>query len=111
MGSDIIINSINKGKEGERELSAKLREYGYEKCRRGQQFNGLEGDDIVGLDGIHIECKRTESLQLHKAMAQSIKDSSPKDLSVVMHRKNRDVWLVTMSLKDWIKLYDAWISD
>ena len=47
-----------KGKRGERELAMKLREYGYD-CRRGQQYCGANGDaDVLGLPGIHIECKR-----------------------------------------------------
>lgn len=40
------INSKAKGAKGERELANKLKEYGY-KCRRGQQYNGLEGEDVV----------------------------------------------------------------
>ena len=52
------INSRNKGARGERELSSKLNEYGYD-CRRGQQYCGANGDaDVIGLNGIHIECKR-----------------------------------------------------
>ena len=53
------MNSNRKGKEGERELANLLKDrYGYD-CRRGQQFCGSNGDaDVVGLPGIHIECKR-----------------------------------------------------
>ena len=64
------INSRAKGAKGERELANKLKEYGYN-CRRGQQFNGLEGEDVVGLDYIHIECKRVERLDLYAAIYQS----------------------------------------
>ena len=57
-----MTNSRQKGARGERELAAVLREHGFE-CRRGQQFCGANGDaDVVGLPGIHIECKRVESL-------------------------------------------------
>lgn len=35
------MNSRNKGDAGERELAAKLREYGC-KCRRGQQYSGTD---------------------------------------------------------------------
>ena len=48
------MNSKQKGARGERELSSKLKEYGYE-TRRGQQYCGANGDaDVVGLPGIHI---------------------------------------------------------
>ena len=56
------MNSNNKGKNGERELATILREYGYD-SRRGQQYCGSNGDaDVVGLPGVHIECKRVERL-------------------------------------------------
>jgi len=104
------MNSRQKGAAGERELAKKLREYGYE-CRRGQQFSGLEGEDVVGLDGIHIECKRVERLQLTDAMLQSRRDAKEGNLPVVMHRKNNEDWMCTMLLDDWMKLYQCSSGD
>lgn len=102
------MNSRNKGARGERELARKLREYGYG-CRRGQQYCGANGDaDVVGLDGIHIECKRVEKLNLYDAMAQAEADARGGELPVVMHRKNNCEWLVTMPLDQWIELYREW---
>lgn len=99
------INSREKGKTGERELANKLKEYGYE-CRRGQQFSGANGDaDVVGLDGIHIECKRTERLSLYDALAQAKHDAREGEMPVVMHRKNHCEWVVIQPLSDWIELY------
>jgi len=98
------INSRAKGARGERELANKLKEYGYD-CRRGQQYSGLEGDDVVGLEGIHIECKRVERLQLTDAMLQSRRDAKLDEVPVVMHRKNNEDWKVTMYLEDWIEMY------
>lgn len=94
---------------GERELASKLKEYGY-KTRRGQQYNGLEGEDIVGLDYIHIECKRVQKLNLENAMVQAKKDAEKGQFPAVFHRKNRQKWLVTMELDDWIKLYNEYYS-
>ena len=102
------MNSRAKGAGGERELAKKLREYGYD-CRRGQQFSGANGDaDVVGLPGIHIECKRVERLNLEDAMAQSIRDAREGEIPVVMHRKTRSPWLVTMTLEDWVEIYREW---
>lgn len=99
------MNSRKKGAAGERELSKKLREYGFD-CRRGQQYSGLNGDaDVVGLSGVHIECKRVERLNLEDAMAQSIRDKRDGEIPVVMHRKNNCSWLVTMELEAFIELY------
>lgn len=99
------MRSIDKGKRGERELAKVLQSYGYD-CRRGQQFCGANGDaDVIGLDGVHIECKRVERLNIDQAMEQSLNDARSDERAVVMHRKNGRPWLVTMLLDDWVELY------
>ena len=101
----MAINSRSKGRRGEQELAKKLREYGYD-CRRGQQYSGASGDpDVIGLDGIHIECKRVERLNLEDAMAQSKHDARQGEIPTVMHRKNNCEWLVTMRLDDFMRMY------
>ena len=100
-----MTNSRQKGARGERELAAVLREHGYD-CRRGQQYCGANGDaDVVGLPGIHIECKRVESLNIHKAIEQAKRDARENELPAVFHRKNGKPWLVTMTLEDWMKIF------
>lgn len=101
------MNSNQKGKVGEREFAKLCRMQGYE-ARRGQQFNGLEGDDVVGLPGIHIEVKRVEKLNIYDAIIQSNRDSKNKEIPIVAHRKNNHGWLITMDVEDWFKLYTAW---
>ena len=102
------MNSNQKGKRGERELANKLKEYGYD-CRRSQQYCGVNGDaDVIGLKGIHIECKRVEKLNVLKAMKQAEEDRKGNDFPTVFHRKDNEKWLVTMRLDDWIKLYQEW---
>lgn len=103
------INSRQKGAKGERELAKILKEYGYD-CRRGQQYNGLEGEDIVGLDYIHIECKRVERLNLEEAVEQAKRDTKEGQFPAVFHRKNNKKWLVTMELENWINLYNEYYS-
>lgn len=99
------MNSRQKGKRGELELARQLREYGYD-CRRGQQYCGANGNaDVVGLPGIHIECKRVEKLNLIDAMKQALNDSKSGTLAAVFHKKNRSEWLVTMTLEQWIEMY------
>lgn len=102
------MNSKRKGKNGELELCRALRGHGYE-CKRSVQYSGANGDaDVVGLPGIHIECKRVERLNLEDAMAQSRRDAREGEIPVVMHRKTRSPWLVTTTLEDWIKFYREW---
>ena len=33
------------------------------------------------------------------------------EMPVVMHRKNRKEWLVTMPLDDWMKLYEKMVEE
>ena len=107
-----MVNSRRKGADGERELAALLREHGYE-ARRGQQYSGANGDaDVVGLPGIHIECKRVERLNLYDAIAQAKADKLDGELPTVFHRKNDCKWLVTMEFDDWLSMYnDTTIPD
>lgn len=99
------MNSKQKGARGERELAKVLRAHGFE-TRRGQQYCGANGDaDVVGLPNIHIECKRVERLNLYDAIAQAKSDAKQDEIPVVMHRKDKCDWLVTMSLDDFMKIY------
>lgn len=103
------MNSRQKGARGERELANVLKGYGYKESRRGQQYCGSNGDaDVVGLTGIHIECKRVEKLNLEKAMEQAEHDRREGEKPVVFHRKDRKPWLVTMKLEDWMELFQAY---
>lgn len=99
------MNSKSKGAKGERELARVLRQYGYD-CRRGQQYSGANGDaDVVGLPGVHIECKRVERLNIHDAMDQAKRDSRDGEIPAVFHRKNNCEWLVTLQIDEFMKLY------
>ena len=55
--------SQRKGAGGERELAEILRTYGYS-AKRGGSLSFGEVPDLVGLPGIHIECKRVERLNV-----------------------------------------------
>ena len=103
-----MVNSRAKGARGERELANKLKEHRFE-ARRGQQFCGSNGDpDVVctELSEYHIECKVVQSLNIDKAMAQSLNDCKDKT-PICVHRKNHKPWLVTMFLEDWLALVKA----
>lgn len=97
------MNSREKGAAAERELANILKEHGYT-ARRGQQYSGANGDaDVVGIPGVHIECKRVERLNIHDAMNQAVRDARDGEIPVVIHRKNRTEWLATLRLEDWLK--------
>jgi len=99
-------SSRNKGANGERELARILSEtFGLSDVKRGLVF--CHESDLIGIKGIHVECKRVEKLNIDKAMEQAIAESEKRKDGVptVFHRRNRKPWLVTMKLEDWIELY------
>ena len=99
------MNSCQKGKRGERAWRDVLIDHGY-RARRGQQFAGSpDSPDVVcpDLPGFHFEVKTVERLNVNAAMAQAVSDAGA-ETPVVVHKRNRGDWLVTMRAEDWFKL-------
>ncbi|MDR1384651.1 MAG: hypothetical protein LBJ67_12535 [Planctomycetaceae bacterium] len=94
--------SRNKGKNGEWELAHELSRVLGITARRGVQFQGiLDSPDVVtDIPNVHIECKRTERLQIYDAMQQAIEDAGISKIPVGLHRRNRKDWLVIVRLND-----------
>lgn len=102
-----MVNSRAKGKRAELEVANILREHGFENARRGVQYSGINGDaDVVGVDGLHIEVKAVEHLDLVGACDQSKRDAKEGETWVVIHKKNRTPWLATMGFHEFIELWE-----
>ena len=104
-----MINSKQKGKKGELEVANYLKKKGLT-ARRGQQYQGSsESPDVICEEwsNIHIEVKRDEHLNIEKAIQQSTRDSGENDVPIVIHRKNREKWKVTMWLDDFINMNES----
>lgn len=101
-----------KGADGERELVSILRREGYQVERGGSETYGTV-PDVIGLPEIHIEVKRVEHLNISEAMNQSARDAKrfQDGMPAVFHRRNRARWMVTMALKDWLRMYRRWRND
>lgn len=100
-----MVNSRDKGKRGELELAHILRGYGFD-TRRGQQFSGANGDaDVVGVPGMHIECKRCETTLIDDWLGQATRDAREGEVPVVMHRKSKRIWKATLALDDFMRLW------
>lgn len=99
--------STRKGANGEREVMAILREHGYPVERGGTQSYG-QRPDLYGVDGIHLEIKRSETTKIWEWMAQSQRDAARfKDgWPTVIFRRSRSGWLICMQLSDWLDLYE-----
>ena len=100
------MKSQKKGRAGEIELSKILNSYGIP-AAPGNPLNFGSVPDVTGIPGIHIEVKRVEKLNVGEAMNQAIRDSEKfhDGMPALFHRRNRQPWLVTMRLDDWMKLY------
>lgn len=103
------MNSKAKGSAGERELCEYLTRAGYPARRNDQRYmGGYDNPDISarGLEHLHIEVKRVERLNVTEAMHQAERDAAGKT-PVVMHRRNREPWLITMRLADYLSLLEG----
>lgn len=101
------MNSKRKGNGGELELLHHLHDAGFPVYRNDQRYvGGFERPDIaLTIDGVkyHVEVKRTEKLSLYTAMAQAVSDANGKAVPIVVHRRNREEWLVIERLTDFLK--------
>ena len=105
------INSRQKGARGERELAGKLiemfqlnSETTYLGC---QHAGGPDSPYIKSAEMYsiwHIECKRVNRLNLWKAVEQAVRDASETQVPVVIHRADRQEWLLTVRLDDVAEL-------
>lgn len=101
------MNSRAKGQRGERLWRDQLRDAGFHKAQRGQQFQGSPDSPDVQcpeLPAIHFEVKFVEALNIWNAMAQAERDAGVAKIPVVAHKRKRSGWLVTMRAEDWLNL-------
>ena len=101
----------DKGKQGEREVSKIAREHGFTDARRGQQYHGGgDSPDVIGIPGIHPEVKRVEKLNLKAAMDQSVRDAADGEIPVVIHRRSREPWYITLSYESFLDIYKEYCA-
>lgn len=100
-------SSQRKGRGGELELVQILHSYGFQDVRPGKPISYGEEPDVVGLPGVHVEVKRAEKLKITEWMQQAARDAAHfgDGVPVVFHRRNRQPWLVTLHLDDFIRIY------
>jgi len=95
---------------GELEVANIFKDYGFDDARRSQQYAGINHDaDVVGLPNMHVEVKRVERLNIDKAVEQMQRDKRDEELGMVVHRKNRKDWKVTMDLDEWMEVYKRYL--
>lgn len=93
------MNSRAKGQRGERAWCDQLRARGYDARRGfGQHVGGCLEPDVVcsDLDGLHFEVKVGARPNIDAAMAQARRDARAGRRLVVVSKKDRGDWLVTV---------------
>lgn len=101
----MTIKQRQKGLNAERELAKILtKELGIE--IKNNLLSGIRGEGDLDTPDLHFEVKRQETNKL----SQWFKEEQPKALKrnlpfALAHKKNREPWLVTMPLEDWIVFY------
>lgn len=106
--------SRDKGKRGEREAASEIARLFQVWSRRGCQFSGTpDSPDIVtGLQGVHFEVKRCESLRIYEAVEQAVQDAG-ENIPIVLFRANRKPWLAILRLDDLPQLmqYKGYLNE
>ena len=103
------INSRANGAQSARELAGYLREQGWQKARRTQQYagnpEGGSGDVVCENFPFHIEGKRCQALKPEEWMAQAKRDCPAGKIPAVFFRRNgRKEWLVVLTADDVCEL-------
>ena len=101
--------SRQKGKRGEREAAAELAVVFGCEARRGVQYQGGPDSPDVVLEGVavHVECKRTETLNVYKALEQAKNDAPPTHVPFVWHRRNGRESVVIVETSKLLELASA----
>ena len=105
--------SKQKGARFELQIAHYLQDHGFPDVHRTAQHCGKTGDagDVEGIAGLHIECKHVERLNLYSAYHQAVRDNNAKnngDIPIVVHKKNRETVMVSLSLDDFIKIFSTY---
>lgn len=103
----MAINSRQKGARGERALRDELRDAGYCKAYRTQQFCGSTVSADVTcpeLPDIHWECKVVEAGNPYIWLDQAIRDSKRIRFPVVAHKRNGRRWIAILELRDLLEI-------
>lgn len=98
--------SQRKGRAAELELVRLFQSHGIP-AEPGQAVSYGATPDIVGVDGVHVECKRAETIRLSEWLEQAERDSERfgDGAPAVFFRRSRSPWCVVMKLDDWMALY------
>lgn len=99
--------SQRKGRDGELEIVKIFQAHGID-AQPGDPVSYGSTPDVTNIPYIHPEVKRCEQIRLVQWMQQAVRDSEKfhDGMPTIFHRQNRQDWLCTMRLTDWLQLYE-----
>lgn len=111
----MTVNSRRKGTVAEREIAAEYRLRGFH-AARVPNSGGLDTKgDIVGVPGVHVECKAGQRIDLWKALRQAELETPPGHIPALHFRRQsrsrapgaNTGWYVAVPLDDFMDLLKA----
>lgn len=97
------VNGRRKGKTGELEVMAILREH-WPEARRNLEQHTDDKRDALGVNGVHFQIRRKESLRLWEALRDTAEEAAEHDLPVLVFRRNRSKWYAALELDELVAL-------
>jgi Holliday junction resolvase len=97
--------SKQKGAQGEREVAALMREFGFV-ARRGLQFKGTADSPDVehNIPGFHVEVKYRRAMDFHRWLAQCEVEAGEGKAPLLFWRRDKTSWLVVLHADDFLRL-------
>ena len=100
----------DKGKRGEREVVAILKELGWPEARRARQSDGAIDPDVAGCDPLWIEVKRRKLIAACRFMDQAEGDASAKKIPTTFMREDGGEWYVMCRSDDLLRLSEVIVA-
>jgi hypothetical protein len=91
-----------KGARGERDLRDLFLAHGFAARRDGR----LDADLVHDLPGVHVECKRCETLLIPKWLRQ-VRDEAGQLVPALFFRRSREPWQVIVPADHYLELQQA----
>lgn len=105
------INSRAKGSRGELEIVHAYMASGFPEAHRTPNSGGLRWKgDVQGVEGLTIEVKRNEKLNIWTALDQVTTDCALGQVPALHFRRSRSNWWVAVPLEHWIPLWQQHLS-
>lgn len=96
-----------KGKRGEREVVSHYRRAGFDAARTPNSGGLRWSGDLMGVPGVSIEVKRTETLDLWAGVGQAERDAPAGSIPALHFRRSGEPWRVVIRLDAFIELLHA----